>query len=326
MLESRFARDTALPSAGAEQRQAMLFLLTTMVLFGSAFTSSKVTVQYFPHEVAALLRFGGGAIFLGIIAAWRRHVGVASPLDGRGVLAAAATGLLGVFGYNAFFFLGLSMAPSIDGSAIVPVLSPVLTVAILGLAGVERIRQRVVVGLTLGIVGVAVFIGSSAATASGGLTGTRALGDLVFLAGALCWALYTISSKKLLAGKDPVEATTWATIAGTGGLLLLAAPELPEGLASTSLVAWLNVAYLAAGPTALAYLCYARGLSKSSPTTATIMMLTVPLFSFVTAYAFLGERFSAWGIAGVTLMFAGAMVTLGLADRVRALVRNQSPG
>ena len=35
-----------------------------MVLFGSAFTGSKVVVGEVPHDVAAMLRFGGAAVIL----------------------------------------------------------------------------------------------------------------------------------------------------------------------------------------------------------------------------------------------------------------------
>jgi hypothetical protein len=44
-----------------------LYLLTTMALFGSAFTSSKVAVGQLPHAVAAFLRFGGGAVILVVL-------------------------------------------------------------------------------------------------------------------------------------------------------------------------------------------------------------------------------------------------------------------
>ena len=45
-----------------------LNLLATMVMFGSAFASSKVVVGKMPHEVAAALRFAGGGLLLIILA------------------------------------------------------------------------------------------------------------------------------------------------------------------------------------------------------------------------------------------------------------------
>ncbi|WP_344597759.1 hypothetical protein [Streptomyces violaceusniger] len=41
-----------------------LLLTVTMLLWGSAFSSSKSVVAQLPHTVAALLRFGGGAVAL----------------------------------------------------------------------------------------------------------------------------------------------------------------------------------------------------------------------------------------------------------------------
>jgi hypothetical protein len=41
-----------------------LHLLVTMALFGGAFASSKTVVGELPHQVAAALRSGGGALVL----------------------------------------------------------------------------------------------------------------------------------------------------------------------------------------------------------------------------------------------------------------------
>ncbi|MFE2448571.1 EamA family transporter [Streptomyces sp. NPDC059426] len=106
-----------------------LLLTVTMLLWGSAFSSSKSVVAQMPHTVAALLRFGGGAIaLLAAVALFGRP---AAPASARGGGRAALAGLLGVFAYNGFFFWGLSLAPSLDAGILIPVLSPVLTSAFL---------------------------------------------------------------------------------------------------------------------------------------------------------------------------------------------------
>ncbi|MCZ9347614.1 DMT family transporter, partial [Streptomyces sp. TRM76130] len=91
------------------------WLLFTMVLWGSAFPSSKYAVGHVPHEVAALFRFGGGAIVLLLITFFRRPQQT-PPL--RAVAGACVAGLVGVFGYNALFFWGVTMAPASDGGVI----------------------------------------------------------------------------------------------------------------------------------------------------------------------------------------------------------------
>lgn len=286
---------------------AHLYLLTTMALFGSAFASSKVVVGYLPHQVAAGLRFGGGAVILVLITLLVSRRG-GGPFSWRDALRAGAVGLLGVFGYNLFFFWGLTLAPSIDGAVIVPVLSPVITTAVMLAIGRERPAASRVTGLLFGLGGAVVFfLGAGIA-----VDGKRLTGDLIYLAGAVAWAAYSITSKRVLSRMDPVRATTSGTVAGALALTLLALPA--AGDADWSAVpgyAWANVGYLAVGPTALAYICYYRGLRSVSPTTATVMMFASPLFGITCAVAFLGESFHALQMVGALIMMVGALLAVG---------------
>lgn len=286
---------------------AHLYLLATMALFGSAFASSKVVVGYLPHQVAAVLRFGGGALILLLIT-----LVVTRPAGGgfgwRDALRAGAVGLLGVFAYNVFFFWGLTLAPSIDGSVIVPVLSPVITTAVMLAVGRERPSRSRTAGLLLGLGGALVFF-LGAGTA---IDGQRLTGDLVYLAGAVAWSAYSIASKRVLSHTDPLRATTSATVVGALALAVFAAPSATD--AAWSAVpgyVWWNVVYLAVGPTAVAYLCYYRGLRSVSPTTATVMMFSSPLFGVSCAVFFLGESFHALQVVGSLIMVVGALLAVG---------------
>lgn len=288
---------------------AYLSLLATMTFFGSAFASSKVVVEQLPHQVAALLRFGGGAVILLVVAAVLSRRRAGAPLTGRQIVRCGLVGLLGVFAYNLFFFWGLSLAPSIDGSIIVPVLSPVLTTAALMIAGTERPTLSRGAGLLLGLLGAAVFL--LGVHDGGGLGDFRLLGDLLYLLGAAAWAAYSITSKRVLAGIDPLRATTVATAVGALALIIPAATVLPEARwADVSGTVWANVVYLAVGPTAVAYLLFYRGLAKVSPSTATVMMFAVPVFGIACAVLFLGESFTAWQVVGSIIMLVGALLAV----------------
>lgn len=289
---------------------AYLYLLTTMALFGSAFTSSKVLVAAVPHEVAAALRFGGGALVLLVLLLVVGRGSRSSPFTWDQALRAAGVGLIGVFAYNLFFFWGLSLAPSIDGSIIVPVLSPALTTIVLLVSGRERSSIRRLVGLGIGLAGAVVFF-----LGAGGIgTGSgrdRLLGDLIFLLGAMAWAVYSIMSKKVLIGLDPLRATTVGTLAGALALLVPAIPAATTvDWAAVPGSAWANVGYLAVGPTALAYLCYYRGLRTVSPSTATVVMFTVPVFGAAGGVFFLGESFAPVQLAGAVVMLMGALLAV----------------
>ncbi|GHF31686.1 membrane protein [Streptomyces mashuensis] len=283
-----------------------LLLTTTMVLWGSGFSSSKGVVEHLPHEVAAVLRFGGGALCLL----------VALPFFGRGgktttrdASRAAAAGLLGVFAYNVFFFWGLSLAPSMDGSTIIPVMSPVLTTSFLLLTRKEKASSARLAGLGLGIAGAVIFfIGAGGDTSSGH---DRLLGDFLFLLAAVSWAAYTLTGPKVLAGIEPLKATTYATLAGSVLLALYAAPQATDvhwsGLPGS---VWLNVVYVAIGPTAVAYLFYYRGIGAVGPSSASIMMFVVPVFGTLCSTLFLGESFGVVQTVGAVVLLSGAVLAV----------------
>ncbi|MEV6568687.1 DMT family transporter [Streptomyces kronopolitis] len=306
-----------------ESANAYLYLLATMVFFGSAFASSKAVVGDIPHQVAAGLRFGGGAFILLLLLAFMGRKSRGPVLTRQQIMRAAAVGLVGVFAYNLFFFWGLSLAPSIDGSIIVPVLSPVITTAILLALGKEKASVARIGGLALGVAGAVVFfVGAGGAGVGAG--GSRLTGDLVFLLGALSWAIYSIASKKVLVGMDPLRATTFGTLAGALALLVFAVPSFPDvEWSALSSATWANIAYLALGPTAVAYLFYYRGLRVVSPSTATVIMFTVPVFGVTCAVVFLGESFSGLQLVGAAVMLAGALLAV-TQGRFRQASRSES--
>ncbi|MFD8382970.1 DMT family transporter [Streptomyces sp. NPDC059679] len=288
----------------------------TMVLWGSAFSSSKSVVDHMPHTVAALMRFGGGALALLLalrvsggrrVFGGRRRTEVAVRHGWRAALA----GVLGVFAYNAFFFWGLSLAPSLDAGILIPVMSPVLTSAFLLAVRRERASAARIAGLGTGLAGAVVFFLGAGGTSSGGGDSTRLAGDALFLLSAVCWAAYTLTGPRVLAGIEPLRATTYATCSGAVLLGVIAVPDLPEvrwGELPTGV--WLNAAYLAVCAAAVANLLYYRGIAAVGPASASLMMFLVPVVNTVCANLFMGESFDGVQGAGALLLMAGAVLSL----------------
>ncbi len=276
-----------------------------MALWGSAFASSKLAVNEVPHAVAGFLRFLIGTIVLLIVLRAPR-------LPVADTARAAGLGLIGVFGYNFLFFLGLALAPAADGSVIVPMAAPIFTVVVTALLGRTRLSRIRLVGLTVAIAGAGVFFLGIPATGT-----HRLLGDLVFLAAAACWASYTMLGAPLLSRLPAPTVTVYATAAGTLALGLIAAPELSDvRWSALDLGFWLNQAYLGVLPTALAYVLYYRAVSQVGPATAAAAMFLVPAFGLSCAWILLGESISLTQTLGAALMFTGAWLnTRGEAPR-----------
>jgi drug/metabolite transporter (DMT)-like permease len=292
-----------------------LSLVLVMALWGSAFASSKLAVQAIPHEVAAFVRFGLAALIL-----FPLHLLLSRReprLSTRDVGTAAALGIVGVFGYNLLFFLALSLAPSADGSVIVPVIAPAITVAVTAVAGRRRLPTRTVVGLAAAVGGATVFL---VGIPAGG--GHRLAGDLLFLAAAGCWAGYTIFGAPVLRRLPPLAVTTYATM--TGALVLggLAIPRLGDVAWSTLDGGfWLNQAYLVILPTALAYVMYYRSVRSVGPAMASSAMFLVPVFGLACSWVLVGESITAAQAGGSVLMMVGAWLATLTPDRSASILR-----
>ncbi|MEU7857014.1 DMT family transporter [Nonomuraea sp. NPDC049141] len=286
-----------------------LLLGTTMLLWGSGFGSSKVIVDYLPHPVVAALRFGGGAVALLIALRLFRRGGEARRASWRDRARAAGAGVLGVFVYNVLFFWGLSLAPAIDGSTIVPVMSPVLTTTFLLLTGKEKASPARVAGLAVGAAGALIFFAGSGGAAGGGQG--RLAGDLLFLLSACCWAAFTLAGRRVLAGIEPLEATTYATLSGA---VLLAVYSVPSAVdvawQNVPAHVWLNVVFVALGPTAVANLLYYRGIHAVGPASASIMMFLVPVVGTTCSALFLGESFGTVQAVGAAVLLVGAVLAV----------------
>lgn len=303
-------------SAVHDARNPYLLLVATMLFWGSGFSSSEVLVDHMPHSVAAFLRFGGGAVALLVVMPFQSRSGRTSA---RNWSRAALAGFLEVFAYNIFFFWGLSLAPAVDASTIVPVMSPILTTAFMVLTGKETASVRRVTGLSIGLAGAVVFfVGTS--NASGGTD--RLTGDLLFLLSAGCWAAYTVYGSRVLGGMEPMKATTYAMLVGAVLLGCYASPNVDD-VSWTALPTsvWLNVVYVAIGPTAVAYLFYYRGVRAVGPSAATTMMFLVPVIGTFCSVVFLGESFGALQAVGAVVLLVGAFLAVTQGHMFKRRVR-----
>ncbi|MEV0390358.1 DMT family transporter [Nonomuraea sp. NPDC050643] len=297
-------------TAGTVGTRPYLLLATTMLLWGSGFSSSKVIVDHLPHSVVAVLRFGGGALALLVALRLSREGAAAHRRSSRRDWArAAGAGVLGVFVYNLLFFWGLSLAPAIDGSTIVPVMSPVLTTAFLLLARQEKASAARVAGLACGAAGAVIFFVGSGGAAGGGQA--RLAGDLLFLLSAGCWAGFTLLGRRVLVGIEPLRATTYATVSGAVLLAVYSAPAAVEvAWQDVPGHVWLNVVFVALGPTAVANLLYYRGIHAVGPASASIMMFLVPVVGTACSGLFLGESFGAVQGVGAAVLLVGAVLAV----------------
>jgi drug/metabolite transporter (DMT)-like permease len=185
-------------------------------------------------------------------------------------------GLVGVFGFNIFFFLGLQTTSAVN-AALIMALNPLLTAVLAFAIFKDRPTSRQVIAFPLGIFGVAVVVLGAGAHVM------VTIGDAYIFLASLSWAFYNVLLKKYMPG-DVGGISSTAVIMTVGALALTAVclvsgekfmvPTLATGLALAVMVVCGGI---------LAYLFWNAGVAKLGASKAAIFLNLVPVTSIVIA-------------------------------------------
>ena len=131
-------------------------------------------------------------------------------------------------------------------------------------------------------------------------------GDLLALLGALFYALQVILTTKYVEDIDPIVLTSFQFL--FVGIIAMAASLISgehPAIASYGVMQWGAILFSSIIATALVYVIQTFAQTKVSESTVGITYATVPLFTVISAWIFLGEKLSVMGIIGAVIMVAG---------------------
>lgn len=272
---------------------ARAYVFVAAVLFGTTGTAQALgPAGLSPLTVgAARVVLGGGILGLLAIAGSRTAARMPPVL----VLCAGVA----VAMYQLTFFEAVHRAGVAVGAVVAIGSGPVAAGLLERSFGGRWPGRRWLAATALALAGLAVvsFGGTGHAAAS-------TSGIALALASGTTYAAYTVIAKRLLRGGSAPMRVMGAAF-GVGSLLLL--PVLLIGNTQ-----WLHTArgvelaaYLAVGPTVLAYLLFARGLRRLTAAETTTIVLAEPVTAAVLGAAVLHQSLGALAIVGVLLVIAG---------------------
>ncbi|RXT48943.1 DMT family transporter [Bradyrhizobium betae] len=286
-------------------------LLLLALIWGSSFTLIKVAIPTIPPFTMVAVRVTIAAVLLLLIATAQGH---ALPRQGSVWAAFLVQGLL----QSALPFTLISWGEAHITSGLAGVLNAtppmfVLAIAMMSGRGRQAIDGRKIVGVALGLAGVAVTIGID--TLAG--IGTAApLAQAAVLGASLCYALAPIWGQRF--SKLPAIVTAAGAMSCAAILMLPAAAilEQPWTLAPPPAQAIAAVMALAIVCTALAMVIYFRLIRTLGPLGTTSGSYLRAGFAVVLGTTLLGESFSWSNLAGMVLILAGVVaVTVRLPAR-----------
>ena len=274
-----------------------------VLLWGSSFLLSKLALVELGPMSLALYRWVIGSAALGGYLTWQGRVGEAMCLARQRPWGFASLGLVGVALFYAFQNLGLRYTTVVHVGVLIN-LNPVFIALLSTLALGERLSRLQWGGILSAGVGVVLV---AATGKNPGPRGGSLLGDGLTLLSAVCWAIYSVMGRRVLARHDPLVVTS--IVAGWGTLWLLPLAAV-EGLSwDLSLQGWVVVGLLGLLCGALAYLLWFRVLAVISPGQAAVYLFLVPLVSCGLSVVFLHEPFTLGTCLGTALVLAGVFCT-----------------
>jgi len=310
-----------LPDPVRRARHALWAALVLIVIWGANFSVQKqvfnalspggfLFVRYLIMPVAAsvmLLRLYGTR--------WPK-------LPRADLLALLKLGIAGHVLHVGLVTFGIHWSTPFSSSLILAC-GPMFTLLILRWYGIERLTRGQIGGVALACAGVLTFLSDKLLGGHWRASG----GDLTLLVAAAFFSYYTVAAKPLIERHGGVLVMTYATLLGSGPVVLL---SLPAGLqvdwANVSAAIWVGLIYAVLISAFLGWLVWGwvnavRGVARSAP-----LMYLMPPVAGLVAWALTGERYTGIKLAGAALTLAGvAVAQFASPQRRREVLESMAP-
>jgi drug/metabolite transporter (DMT)-like permease len=305
---------TQLKAKSIDSRDWKLLALLS-VLWGGSFFFAGVAVRELPPLTIVLARVGLASLLL-VPAHWIRlgHL-PKSFVSWRAFVIMAA--LNNVIPFSLFVFGQRDITSGL--ASVLNATTPLFTVLVMASFGEEKLIYRKVLGVLLGLVGVAILRAQTPLT----LADAHTLGVVLCLGGALSYGFAGLWGRRHLSGVPPLTSATCQLLCSTVVVGVLAAIfERPWVLASPSPATIWSLAGFAWLSTALAYIIFFQILVRSGASNVMLVTLLIPVTSILLGYFVLGEVIKTREVVGAAVVASSLLVVDG---RVLSFLK-KSPG
>ncbi len=230
-------------------------------------------------------------------------------------------GIVGIFGFNTLFFVGLKYTSTVNGSLIMG-LNPLLTTIFARIILKDNILNRQVVGIFLAFIGVLLVItqGSIETIKTLSISG----GDLIIFAGNICWALYGVLGRRFVKDATPLYTTTFTMIIGAVSLIIVSLfMSNPVPVVNIPIGAWGAIAFMALFTSVLGYLWWNQGMKEIGASKTSLFFNLVPVVTMIISFV-TGTPITVFQIIGAFLVIFGVLAASGIISIPKANREKQS--
>ncbi|MBL0387622.1 DMT family transporter [Tumebacillus sp. ITR2] len=284
-----------------------ILLVCSTVFWGGNFNAGKLAVDHLPPFTAAALRFGLASIVMLLILFAKEKINKEALK--QNFWSFVLLGLIGVFGFNVLFFVGLKYTSAVNGSLIMAT-NPLITVLFAIFILKDKFTVQRAIGFLLSLIGVVAVIckGSLDTLTSLNFSG----GDLIILGGNICWALYGVLGRKIVKNSTPLLTTTITMVIGAVVMIPFALAETQKmPLLDQPGSLWGAILFMALLGSVLAYLWWNQGIAKIGAGNTSIFFNLVPVFTMLITVV-TGSTVTVAQIVGGLLVISGVVFSSGL--------------
>lgn len=294
-------------------RKDGLLAMLVVLVWGVNFVVIKVGLHAMPPLLLAGLRF--------VLVAFPALLFVPRPRVPLRLLL--GYGLTISFGQFAFLFCALKFGMPAGLASLVLQAQAFFTIVLGALAFGERLTRQHIAGIMLAVVGVLLLAQSSMQGEN-----VAALGFMLTVAAAFCWACGNIFNKKLMQVQPRpavMSLVVWSALIPIGPFLLASllfdgADTLVQSVRHIDLITVLSLIYLSYGATIVGYGIWGTLLGRYETWRVAPLSLLVPVVGLISAALLLDEALTVLQLCGALLIMAGLCVNV-LGARMMKLIR-----
>ena len=282
--------------------RATLYLIIATTLLGLNFHLARVVLSEVEFIEAGFWRFLFGAGTLAL-------VGVRSLPSlksiGNNLRGIALPGLIGLFGFNFFFFLGLKFSTAINAALIVS-LNPALTLLLSREILKTKVEKIQLLGISIAFIGAIYLIVKGNITDLANLQFNK--GDILIFIANIFFALHHVWVKKFAGHFSSINFTMLTGVCCLVGFTFLLPFTGMENIMTHSTKFWLAALGIGCLGTAFAYFLWQKGVHIVGADKAGIYMNVVPLSAAVLTF-FFNENLYFYHLIGGLLIITGLLIT-----------------
>ena len=278
---------------------AHLLLLLVNLIYGANFSIAKAIMPRFIDPFGFIFyRVAISLLLYGII----YFLFFREKIQKNDIPRLMCCGFFGIALNQLMFFKGISLTSTVH-SALLMILTPMMTFVISHSMMREKIKTSRIFGLFSGAIGAGILIIMSSKTNGE----ASILGDFCIVINAISYAIYLTIVKPLMSKYNPITIILLNFLTGFGWVAFFGFQDaMRVNWAAIPNQYFLNFGFVILGTTFLVYLLNIVAMKSVSPTTVSSYIYIQPLFAILIAIFFTSETTS------FSTFIGGGLIILGL--------------